>query len=318
MDAAMLSSMAAAATAFALCVGLAVGSAWVEATVAARASGRRRRRGIPPFGLLADAIKLLSKAPVAGGTARALAAMAALLPAVALVAALPTGAGTLSLLPAPVADGGAGHLIVLVALAALASQALLAPAASVPRLRRRQLLEIAAALTGSHVVLVLCATGLVLGGADSVLAGSTRATHAWPLWRQPIGAVAFVGALALLARSTRHAFDGHGKAPGLLAAPGVAAVLLPLARHLLLGAVALLGAHLYGGRPPAELGPAATMATPWLVGAIILALAVLVHTNLTDKSPEGLARLAWTRLAPLGLLQVVLSLLATGGWLPWS
>lgn len=313
--------LAAAAHAFAAAVLLAFASAALERFVAGRAAGLRRPRGLllllQP---VADALKLLGKARTAGNGARTAAAVVALLPAAALAGA---AAGDPSVL-LPAGIGGALRPIALVALTAAATLALLAPAAAVCPARRRPLAECTGALVGAQVAVALAAAALVADGSPAAASpAAAEQVLSWPLWRHPLGAAACVGALAVVAPATAAALGAGALAPGLVGGAGAAAAILYLARHLLLGGVALLVASLYcGAQPGGPWTPAGlVLAPPFLAAAFLvpafLAAAFLAAASVEDRSPEGLAWIAWTRLAPLALADVALSAALTAG-LPWT
>ena len=101
---------------------------------------------------------------------------------------------------------------------------------------------------------------------------------------------------------------------GVLAArPGAATVWLLGGRHLWIGAQAACAVHLYLGA--GALPPAATL---WGGCVVVLAAVAILQASVTDTDPEGLVRLAWTRLMPLALVDAALTAAQRAGWLPWS
>ncbi len=290
-------------------LGLAFGSAIVERAAGARVSGLRRPRLLGP---VADAAKVMARSgrPAPGAGA---AAFAALLPALALVALLPPGAGVGGLFPTGAATaGGAVQALVLVALLGVSAQAWILPAAFAGAEGRRSLSAGAVTIAGCHLAFLLVAAALVTDGVP-VLAYS-RTPGDWPLWSHPAGAAAWVGALALLCRCTGSVLGG--RRAGLRPASGTAPVWLSLSRHLQLGAAALLACHLFGGRLPGAAGWVEIL--PGVTAAAVLASAVAIGPSLSDGTPAGLARAAWTRIVPLALLDLALSVLRSAGWLPWN
>ena len=291
-------------------LGLAFGSAIVERAAAARVTGRRRP---PLLGPVADALKVMARSgkPAPGAGA---AAFAALLPALALAALLPPGAGVGGLLRSGAASGGgAVQALLLAALLAASAQAWLLPAAFAGAEGRRQLTAGAGPILGCHLAVLLVVAALVIDGGP-VLAAYSRSPGGWPLWAHPAGAAAWVGALAVLCRCTGSVLGG--RRAGLRPASGTAPVWLSLSRHLQLGAAALLAFHLFGGGPPGASGWVEIL--PGLAAAAVLASAVVIGRGLSDGTHAGLARVAWTRIVPLGLADLALSVLRSSGWVPWS
>ena len=291
-------------------LGLALGSAIVERAATARVTGLRRP---PLLGSVADAAKVMARSggPAPGAGA---AAFAALLPALALAASLPPGAGVGGLLHSGAASGGgAVQAMLLVALLAASAQAWLLPAAFAGAEGRRQLIAGAGPIMGCHLAVLLVVAALVIDGGP-VLAAYSRTPGGWPLWTHPAGAVAWVGALAVLCRCTGSVLGG--RRAGLRPASGTAPVWLSLSRHLQLGAAALLAYHLFGGGLPGAAGWVEIL--PGLTAAAVLASAVVVGSSLSDGTPAGLARLAWTRIVPLALIDLALSVLHSAGLVPWS
>ena len=91
---------------------------------------------------------------------------------------------------------------------------------------------------------------------------------------------------------------------------------LSLSRYLQMGAAALLAYHLFGGGLPGAAGWVEVL--PGVIAAAVLASAVAIGPSLSDGTQAGLARAAWTRIVPLALFDLALSLLRSSGWLPWS
>ena len=304
-------ALAAGAAAFAAALGLAFASAVVERTAAARALGLRRPRLLGPA---ADAVKVLARSGRAAPGAGA-AAFAALLPALALAAFLPRGAGVGGLLPpGAAAAGGPVHALLLLALMAASVHAWLLPAAFVEAPRRRPLIDSAACLLGCHLAALLVVTGLLMDGPGPVLARSAATPADWPLWTHPAGAAAWIGLLAVLCRCTGSVLGG--RRPGLRPGSGAAEVCLPLSRHLQLGAAALLAFHLFCGGWPAASGWAQVL--PGAAAAAALAAAGILGVSLSDLTAEGLTRVTWTRLVPLALIEVAVSALRSGEAMPWN
>ena len=300
-----------ASIAFVATLGLVLASAVVERTAMARASGLRRPALLGP---VADVVKVMARsrraAPGSG-----VSAFVALLPALGLVALLPPGAGVGGLLPSGLAaSGGAIHALLLLALLAVSAHAWLLPAAFVDPCRRRELIASAGCLPGCHLAALLVVAGLLIDGSGPVLAGSSRAPGAWPLWTHPAGAAAWLGILVVLSRCTGSVLGGRraGLGPG----SGPAALWLPLSRHLQRGAVALLAFHLFCGGLPWAAGWAEVL--PGLTAAAVLASAGILGGSLSDATAEGLTRVAWARIVPLALIDVSVSVLRSGGWMPWS
>ncbi len=50
----------------------------------------------------------------------------------------------------------------------------------------------------------------------------------------------------------------------------------------------------------------------------MLATAGILGVSLSDATAEGLTRVAWARIVPLALIDVSVSVLRSGGWMPWS
>ena len=301
----------AAAAAFAAALGLALASAVVERTAMARASGLRRPALLGP---VADLVKVMARSRTAArgsGTA----AFAALLPAFVLVAFLPPGAGVGGLLPAGLAAlGGAAHALLLVALLAASTHAWVLPAAVADARGRRELVDSAGCLLGCHLAALLVVAGLLIDDSSSLLAGSSRPPGAWPLWTHPAGAAAWVGILAVLSRCTGSVLGD--RRPGLRPVSGLAAVWLSLSRHLQRGAAALLAFHLFCGGVPGAAGWEAVLPVP--VAAAVLGAAGLLGGTLSDPTAEGLTRVAWARVVPLALVDLSVTVLRSGGWIPWS
>ena len=291
-------------------LGLAFVSAIVERAALARVNGLRRP---PLLGPVADAAKVMARSgrPAPGAGA---AAFAALLPALALVALLPPGAGVGGLsLPGVAPGGGTVQALLLVALLAVSVQAWLLPAALAGAEGQRALMAGAGAIIGCHLAVLLVAAALVIDGGP-VLAAYSRTPGAWPVWSHPAGAAAWVGTLAILCRCTGSVLGG--RRAGLRPASGTAPVWLSLSRYLQMGAAALLAYHLFGGGLPAAAGWVEIL--PGLTAAAVLASAVVLGSSLSDGTPAGLARAAWTCIVPLALIDLALSVLRSAGWLPWS
>ncbi len=291
-------------------LGLAYGSAIVERAARARVTGLRRP---PLLGPVADAAKVMARSgrPAPGAGA---AAFAALLPALALVALLPPGAGVGGLFPQGAATaGGAVQALVLVALLGVSAQAWMLPAAFAGAEGRRSLSAGAVTIMGCHLAFLLVAAALVTDGVP-VLAAYSRAPGDWPLWSHPAGVAAWVGALAVLCRCTGSVLGG--RRAGLRPASGTGPLWLSLSRHLQLGAAALLACHLFGGGLPGAAGWVEIL--PAVTAAAVLASAVAIGPSLSDGTPAGLARTAWTRIVPLALVDLALSVLRSAGWLPWN
>lgn len=302
--------LAAAAAALAAALGLAFGSAVVERTAAARALGLRRPRLAGP---VADVVKVMARSPAAPRGSGA-AAFAALLPALVLVAFLPRGAGVGGLLPTVVAPaGGTVHALLLLGLLAASVHAWLLPAAFVDARRRLQLVESGGSLLGCHLAALLVVAGLLIDGSGPVLAGS-RTPSGWQLWTHPAGAAAWVGLLAVLSRCTGSVLGG--RQPGLRPGSGLADAWLSLSRHLQLGAAALLAFHLFCGGWSAADGWVDVL--PGITAAVVLALAGVLGSSLSDLTAEGLTRVTWTRIVPLALVEVSVSVFRSGGSMPWS
>ena len=294
---------------------LALLSALTEGWVARRAAGLRRRRGLPLTGVLADTLKLLARPPLAAGPWRPLAIAASLLPVLLLVGALPA-AGGLGLAAGPEETPG-GRLAVLFGLSLLALAALTLPGAAVPAPRRAPLSGVTVALLGVGVSLGLCAAAVQTAGVPAE-AFAQRGWTAWAMLRHPLGLAAFVGAMAIGSIALRRALGvpllpGEIAPPGLVWGPGAGSAWLLWSRHLWTGALAALAAHVYLGA-----GSLSADAALWLACLILLVIVALVRHAVSDDDPEGLARLAWTRLVPLAALDAALAAARHAGWLPWS
>ena len=55
-----------------------------------------------------------------------------------------------------------------------------------------------------------------------------------------------------------------------------------------------------------------------VTAVVVLALAGVLAVTLSDVTAEGLTRVTWTRLVPLALIEVSVSVLRSGGSMPWS
>lgn len=284
----------------------------IETTITRRAAGLRRRRGaLLLTAALADGVKLLSKSSPPRGPGRTLGVLVALLLAVLLIGGLPA-AGGLGGLTAP--DTPTDRLLGLAGVLAMVPFALLVHAAMMNPPRRRPLAEVLVTLVGTQASLILCVTAIIIAG-DEAADFTTRLVPQWPLWRHPVGALACIGALAILSSALRRAIDGTGRghpSPGLADGPGAVVLLLRLSRPLLIGASSALAAHLYLGT--AQLPSGAI----WVGIAIWITLVQLLQAAITDAASVDLSRLLWSRVLPLALIDVLWHLLRFSGVLPWS
>ena len=307
----LVTALLKSAGAFASALLLALLVTAIENGVTRRALGLRRRRGtLTLTAAVADGLKLLSKSPQSFHWSRFGSVLAVLLPAILLAAGLPAGGGLggLTEWSSPV-----DRFFCLSGVIALLPLALLAHGATTTGERRQPLSAVLVTLIGTQVALVLCVAAAILAN-DTATTISTREFQQWPLWQHPTGGLAFVGALAIIARAVRIAFGGSGAynlARGLVDGPGLGTLLMRLARALFIGSSAALGTHLYLGT--ADL-PAGVI---WIGYIAVIATVGLLQAAITQGNAEGLSRLVWGRVLPLALIDVVCSLLRAGVGLPW-
>lgn len=296
-----------------------------------------------PGGLLqplADGLKLLAKRDErpanADGVAYALAPLIALVPTLAIFAAIPfgetltVGGQTFAL---QVADL---ELIYVLAMGGIASTAgLLAGWSTGDRFAAVGGLRFIAQQAGFGLCLGLALVGVcLLDGSlhlgEIVLAqtGALGPLPRWNMWFQPLGFLVFL--VCILAWSGRRPFD-TGIAPEELAAGyragygGVRFALLAVADQARLIAGAALAVTLYGGGWHLPLATIPGAGPPWMdllkiaifgikVG-LLLVFCIWVRWSLPRLRYDQTMRLAWKILLPLSLLNVIGTGLIAGLWL---
>lgn len=258
--------------------------------------------------LLADGVKFVQKESVVPARADAwvfrLAPAVALLPLLAVLAAIPWSPGWLG------ADLPAGLLLVLAALGLGVIGTLMAGWGSGSKYSLLGGMRAAAQLVSYELPLLLACASVAMAAGTLSLGGIVQAWHPlWLLWQLP---GAFVFLAAGLAELTRTPFDTPIADSEVVMGPyteysGLRFAFFLLAEYIGIVVISLLFAVLFlggwGGPWSDVLGVLWTL----LKAALVALLIIWVRVSWPRVRPDQVQRFAWTVLLPIALGQVALT-----------